>query len=99
MAAENAKFEENNRALEEQNKVFSESNTALKANVKELEEAAAKFKQIYGKLQGENEKLANVRDGLQEQLNVSNEYNEEIRPWDLQPDGFVPLWLCASVGT
>ena len=71
MAAENAKFEENNRALEEQNKVFKESNEALKNNVKELEEAAAKFKEIYGKMQGENEKLANVRDGLQEQLNVS----------------------------
>lgn len=67
---------ENNRALEEQNNVFSEQNTQLEASVTDLKESAAKFKEVYAKLCQENEKLSAVRDGLQDQLNVSISYLE-----------------------
>ena len=36
----------------------------------ELREQADKFKEIYQRLLKENEKLARIRDGVQEQLNV-----------------------------
>lgn len=50
--------------------MFIENNTKLSTTVKELEEQASKFKEIYQKLLAENEKLARIRDGLQEQLDV-----------------------------
>ena len=65
------KFAENNKKLEEQNEKFAETNKQLENNVSELKEQAEKFKAIYLKLQAENEKLARVRDDMQEQLNVS----------------------------
>ena len=71
LTAENAKFEENNRALQEQNNVFAQNNASLTASVGELEEQAAKFKEVYSKLIKENERLSAVRDGLEKQLNVS----------------------------
>ncbi len=71
MCEENKKFAENNRQLEEQNAKFAESNKQLESSVTDLKEQAEKFKAIYLKLQGENEKLARIRDGLQEQLSVS----------------------------
>ena len=57
--------------LQEQNTVFSENNAKLSTSLKELEEQASRFKEIYQKLLAENEKLARIRDGLQEQLDVS----------------------------
>ena len=71
MTGENEKFAENNKILQEQNTVFIENNTKLSTSVKELEEQASKFKEIYHKLLSENEKLARIRDGMQEQLDVS----------------------------
>ena len=55
---------------EETNKL-SENNKQLTSTVTELKEQADKFKEIYQKLLAENEKLARIRDGLQEQLDVS----------------------------
>ena len=54
---------------EETNKL-SENNKQLTSTVTELKEQADKFKEIYQKLLAENEKLARIRDGLQEQLDV-----------------------------
>ena len=70
MTGENEKFAENNKVLQEQNTVFIENNQKLSNSVKELEEQASKFKEIYQKLLLENEKMARIRDGLQEQLDV-----------------------------
>ena len=41
----------------------------------DLKEQAEKFKAIYLKLQAENEKLARVRDDMQEQLAVSRNFS------------------------
>ena len=71
MTEENLKFAENNKKLEEQNEKFAEANKQLESSVSDLKEQAAKFKAIYLKMQAENEKLARIRDGLQEQLAVS----------------------------
>ena len=70
-AGENEKFAENNKVLQEQNNQFIENNKQLTLTVTELKEQADKFKEIYQKLLRENEKLAKIREGLQEQLSVS----------------------------
>jgi len=57
--------------LQEQNTVFIENNKELTKNVTEMKDQLDKFKEIYQKLLAENEKLARIRDGLQEQLDVS----------------------------
>ena len=49
---------------------LSENNKQLTSTVTELKEQADKFKEIYQKLLAENEKLARIRDGLQEQIDV-----------------------------
>ena len=51
-------------------KCKTDAPTQLSSSVADLEAQAAKFKEVYEKLKNENEKLAEVRDGLQEQLNV-----------------------------
>ena len=71
LSEENVKFAENNKKLEEQNAQFEKSNKELGEKINQLNEQAEKFKSIYAKLVAENEKLARIRDGLQEQLNVS----------------------------
>ena len=71
ITGENEKFAENNKVLQEQNNQFIENNKQLTLTVTELKEQADKFKEIYQKLLRENEKLAKIRDGLQEQLSVS----------------------------
>ena len=43
----------------------------LSESVASLEAQAEKFRNVYEKLKKENEKLAEVRDQMQEQLNVS----------------------------
>lgn len=75
MTKENEKFAENNRKLEEQNTKFAEQNKQLESSVSDLKEQAEKFKTIYLKLQGENEKLARIRDDMQEQLSVSGDFS------------------------
>ena len=72
MTGENEKFAENNKVLQDQNNVFIENNATLTLTVTGLREQADKFKKIYHKLLAENEKLALIRDGLQEQLDVRN---------------------------
>ena len=57
--------------MQEQNTIFIENNKELTKTVTELKEQADKFKEIYQRLLAENEKLARIRDGLQEQLDVS----------------------------
>ena len=57
--------------LQEQNTVFIENNKELTNNVTDMKNQLDKFKEIYKKLLAENEKLARIRDGLQEQLDVS----------------------------
>ena len=44
----------------------------LSVSVQSLEAQVGKFKQVYEKLKKENEKLADIRDSMQEQLDVSN---------------------------
>ena len=56
--------------LQEQNTIYIENNKQLTSTVTELKEQADKFREIYQKLLAENEKLARIRDGLQEQLDV-----------------------------
>ena len=70
ITGENEKFAENNKILQEQNNQFIENNEKLTLTVTELREQADKCKEIYQRLLKENEKLARIRDGLQEQLNV-----------------------------
>ena len=78
---ENEKFAENNRKLEEQNTKFAEQNKQLESSVSDLKEQAEKFKAIYVKLQAENEKLARVRDDMQEQLAVSGNISLLVFYW------------------
>jgi len=90
ITGENNKFAENNKVLQEQNNVFIENNTKLTSTVNQLEAQANKFKEIYEKLLKENEKLARIRDGLQEQLEgfqklqemIFTQLNEKMRAMD-----------------
>jgi len=65
--------------LQEQNTVFIENNKELTKNVTEMKDQLDKFKEIYQKLLAENEKLARIRDGLQEQLDVIIEFFCHLR--------------------
>ena len=51
--------------------VVMKQSPQLSSSVADLEAQAAKFKEVYEKLKKENEKLAEVRDQMQEQLDVS----------------------------
>ena len=61
---------ENNESLKNQNNIYQAKIKDLSSNISDLKEQAQKFKDLYQKLLRENEKLAKVRDDLQEQLGV-----------------------------
>ncbi|NP_001296685.1 kinesin-related protein 4-like [Hydra vulgaris] len=81
---------ENNESIKQQNNIYHEKITELTSNVIDLKEKAQKFKELYQRLLRENEKLATVRDELQEQLGgfkklqemIFSQLNEKMKAMD-----------------